>query len=72
MSIAELGGGSWLIGMLQIIIVAIAIFNIGTGCLLTVERILKSFGSKAHIWMWVYIIITTLGIVILKTMFERS
>ena len=72
MNIAELGGGSWLLGILMVILAALAIFNIGTGCLLTIEKILKSFGSKSNIWMYVYIIVTSLGIVALKIILERS
>ena len=72
MSIAELGGGSWFFGIIIIILAAIAAFNLGAGCLLTIEKILKTFGSKGRIWMYVYIIVTSLGIVALKNIIERS
>lgn len=72
MSIAELGGGSWLFGIIIIIFAALALLNIGVGCLLAIEKILKSFGSKANVWMYVYIIVTSLGIVALKIIIERS
>lgn len=55
-----------------ILFAAIAAFNLGAGCLLTIERILKTFGSKSPIWMWVYIIATSLGVVALKIILERS
>ena len=55
-----------------ILFATIAAFNLGTGCLLTIDRILKTFGSKSHIWMWVYIIATSLGVVALKFLLERS
>lgn len=55
-----------------IIFAAIAAFNLGTGCLLTIEKILKTFGRKANIWMYVYIIVTSLGIVALQIILERS
>ena len=55
-----------------IILAAIAAFNLGAGCLLTIEKILKTFGSKANVWMYVYIIVTSLGIVALKIIIERS
>jgi uncharacterized membrane protein YuzA (DUF378 family) len=55
-----------------ILFAAIAAFNLGAGCLLTIEKIVKSFGRKANIWMYVYIIVTVLGVVALKTILERS
>ena len=61
-----------IIDIVLVILAAIAAFNLGTGCLLTIERILKSFGSKANVWMYVYIIVTSLGIVALKIILERS
>lgn len=67
MSNAEL-----LLRVLQVIFAAIALFNIGVGCLLTIAKILKSFGSKATVWMYLYIIVTSLGIVALKILIERS
>lgn len=47
-------------------------FNLGIGCLLTIEKIFKSFGSKGNIWTNVYIIVTALGVVALKILLERS
>lgn len=61
-----------IIDIVLVILAAIAVFNLGTGCLLTIERILKSFGSKANVWMYIYIIVTSLGIVALKIILERS
>lgn len=61
-----------IIDIVLIILAAIAAFNLGTGCLLTIERILKSFGSKANVLMYIYIIVTSLGIVALKIILERS
>lgn len=61
-----------IIDIILVLFGAIALLNIGIGCLLTIEKILKSFGNKANIWMYVYIIVTSLGIVALKIIFERS
>lgn len=61
-----------IIDIVLVILAAIAAFNLGTGCLLTIERILKSFGRKANVWMYIYIIVTSLGIVALKIILERS
>lgn len=61
-----------IIDIVLVVLAAIAAFNLGAGCLLTIERILKSCGSKANIWMYVYIIVTSLGIVALKIIIERS
>lgn len=58
--------------ILLVLFGAIGALNIGIGCTLTIEKILKSFGSKANIWMYVYIIVTSLGIVALKIILERS
>ena len=58
--------------ILLILFAAIAALNIGIGFTLTIEKILESFGSKANIWMYVYIIVTSLGIVALKIVLERS
>ena len=61
-----------IIDIVLVILAAIAAFNLGAGCLLTIEKILKTFGSKANIWMYIYIIVTALGIVALKIILERS
>lgn len=58
--------------ILLVLFAALAALNIGVGFLLTIEKILKSFGSKANIWMYVYIIATSIGIVALKILLERS
>ena len=54
-----------------VILAAVAVVNLGIGCLLTIEKILKTFGSKANVWMYLYIIVTTFGIVALKIILER-
>lgn len=58
--------------LLLVLFAALAILNLGVGLLLTIEKIFKSFGSKTNIWMYVYIIVTALGIVALKIIIERS
>lgn len=68
MKIADLS----IFDILLILFGALGAFNLGAGCLLTIEKILKSFGSKANIWMYVYIIVTSLGIVALQIIIERS
>ena len=72
MNIAELGGGSWLFGIIIVIFAALTLFNISMGCLLTIEKIFEKFGSKGNRLMYVYIIVTSLGIVALKIILERS
>ncbi|MGM9610607.1 MAG: hypothetical protein ACI3ZE_03125 [Candidatus Woodwardiibium sp.] len=66
MKLAELGGGSTLFGLLLILFAAIALVNLGIGCLLTVERILKTFQKKPEFWMYVYIIVTSIGAFAMK------
>jgi hypothetical protein len=61
-----------ILDMLLVLFGAIGALNISIGCTLTIEKILKTFGSKANIWMYVYIIVTSLGIVALKIILERS
>ena len=58
--------------ILLILFAAIAALNIGVGFTLTIEKILKSFGSKANMWMYIYIIVTSLGVVALQIILERS
>ena len=58
--------------LLLVVFAAIAACNLGYGCLLTIEKILKSFSSKSKIWMYVYIIVTSLGVAALKIILERS
>lgn len=55
-----------------VLFAALAALNLGVGFLLTIEKILKSFGSKSSIWMYVYIIVTALGVAALKIILEKS
>lgn len=55
-----------------VIFAAIAAFNIGAGCIFTIEKILKKFGNKATVWVYIYVIATSIGICALKTIIERS
>lgn len=55
-----------------VIFAALAALNLGVGCVLTIEKILKTFGSKGNIWMYVYIIVTSLGIVAIEILLKRS
>lgn len=68
MKITDLG----IFDILRILLATIAAFNLGAGCLLTIEKIFAKFGSKGTLWVSVYIIVTALGIVALKTILERS
>ena len=61
-----------ILDILLVIFAAIAAFNIGTGCIFTIEKIFEKFGSKAQKWVYIYIIATSLGIFALKTIIERS
>ena len=61
-----------IIDIVMIVLAAIAAINLGIGCLLTIEKILKTFGSKSTAWMYVYIIITSIGIVALATIIRKS
>ena len=55
-----------------VIFAAIAALNIGAGCIFTIEKIFKAFGRKAKLWVYIYVIVTSLGIFALKTIIERS
>ena len=55
-----------------VIFAAIAAFNICAGCVFTIEKIVKAFGSKAKLWVYIYIVVTSLGIFALETIIERS
>lgn len=55
-----------------VIFAAIAALNIGAGCVFTIEKIGKAFGSKGKLLVYIYIIVTSLGILALKTIIERS
>ena len=58
--------------IILVIFAAIAALNIFAGCVFTIEKIVKVFGSKAKLWVYIYIIVTSLGIFALKTIIERS
>ena len=58
--------------LVLVIFAAIAAFNLGAGCLLTIGKIHEKFGSKGNRWVYAYIIVTSLGIVALKILLERS
>lgn len=61
-----------IIDILLVILAALAALNLSVGCVLTIEKILKTFGSKGNIWMYVYIIVTSLGIVAIGILLKRS
>lgn len=69
MTFADLGGGSTVFGLILLLFAAIAAFNLGIGCLLTIERILKTFHRK--LWMYLYIVVTSIGVVVLKKVLSR-
>ena len=60
-----------IIDIVLVIFAALAALNLSVGCVRTIEKILKTFGRKGNIWMYVYIIVTTFGIVALKIILER-
>lgn len=71
MTFADLGGGSTLFGLILLLFAAIAAFNLGIGCLLTIERILKTFHRKGELWMYLYIVVTSIGVVVLGKILSR-
>ena len=61
-----------IIDIVLVIFAALAALNLGVGCVLTIEKILKTFGRKGNIWMYVYIIVTSFGIVAIEILLKRS
>lgn len=51
--------GSWFWGIILNLFASIAVFNLGVGFLLTLEKISEKLNAK---WFYAYIIITSLGI----------
>lgn len=66
MTIAGLGGGSWLHGALILLFCIIGFFNIGIGVLLTIEKMAKTFRSRFGLWLWIYLIVCALCFVAIK------
>lgn len=65
--LTELGGGSWLLGILFIIFSAAGLLCIGYAVINAIEVIWKKSGSK---WAILYIIVVSLGIIALKIILE--
>lgn len=57
-----MGIGEWIFKALLVVLGTIGAFNLGTGCVLTIEKISKELRLK---WVYIYIISTALGIVAL-------
>lgn len=67
--LVEIGGGSWLIGAILILFSAFGLLSICYAVVNAIEIIGKKLGSK---WAILYIIVTSLGIVALTILLERS
>ena len=57
-----MGIGQWIFKALLVVFGTIGAFNLGLGCILTIEKISKKLQPK---WIYIYIICTSLGIVAL-------
>ena len=68
-SLAEIGRGSWIFGILLVFFGSIGFLSICCAVINTVETIAKKLGNK---WANIYIVITLLGFVALKIILERS
>ena len=67
--LSDLGGGSWLFGILLLFFSIIGLVSIVYAVIHAVEVIAKKLGNKWAIW---YIIATSLGMVALKIIIERA
>lgn len=67
--LTKLGGGSWLLGIPLVVFSATGFLGICYAVIYAAEVIGKKLGSK---WAIGYIIVTSLGIVALKIIIERS
>lgn len=68
-SLTEIGRGSWIFGILLVSFGAIGHLSIYYAVINAVETIAKKLGKK---WATIYIVVTLLGFVALKTLLERS
>lgn len=64
-----MGVGEWLFKALLVLLGAIGAFNIGTACIFMIEKISKELRPK---WAYIYIILTSLGIVVLKILLSKA
>ena len=64
-----MGVGEWLFKALLVLLGAIGAFNIGTACIFMIEKISKELRPK---WAYIYIILTSLGIVALKILLSKA
>ena len=55
----NMGIGEWIFKALLVVFGTIGAFNLGIGCVLTIEKISKKLQPK---WTYIYIISTSLGI----------
>lgn len=51
--------GNWLWGIILVLLGVVALFNLSVGFILTIEKISKKLSGK---WIYIYIIVTALGI----------
>lgn len=61
--------GEWVFKALLVLFGALGALNLGLGCLLMIEKILKEIKPK---WMYVYIIVTTLGVVAIGILMKNK
>lgn len=64
-----MGVGEWLFKALLVLLGAIGAFNVGTACVFMIEKISKELRPK---WAYIYIILTSLGIVALKILLSKA
>lgn len=64
-----MGVGEWIFRALLVLFGAIGALNIGLGCLSMVEKISKELPTK---WIYIYIVLTALGIVALRILLSKS
>ena len=63
MSIAELGNGSWILGIIFIVFALIGLINAAAAFMLWYKKFTELLDRKANsvFWFWLYIIIVTFG-----------
>lgn len=64
-----MGVGEWLFKALLVSLGVIGAFNIGTACIFMIEKIAKELRPK---WAYIYLILTSLGIVALKILLGET
>lgn len=70
-ALAEMGGGSWFLGVLLALFAGIGALNICVGITFTIEKIGEKLGKKASLWMSLYLVTTLLGLVALSLLVKK-